>query len=213
MSRVTTRTTACSGRADTHRVTRKVTMSDADSNSQPPVREETSGLRRAMEERMNALSNAEERMQREQSALQEQAKVVFAEREARLARRERELSKREAAVAVSEGIAQSHVGHESDDDRARLAELEAELGRRAAELDAREQAVSQREAEPARSADVESDGDIEAVVAERVAGLERQAAALQDDLGSLQQQVEHERRLRSRVEQERDGLVEQLRER
>ena len=61
------------------------------SDGQTPA-ETSSGLRRAMEDRLSSLRQAEERLQREQSALQEQAKVVFAEREARLARRERELS-------------------------------------------------------------------------------------------------------------------------
>src|SRR6476469_3912190 len=66
------------------------------------------GLRRAMEQRVKSLQDAEDRIRREQSALQEQAKVVFAEREARLARRERELAKREAALVVSVGIADGH---------------------------------------------------------------------------------------------------------
>src|SRR5438552_5742110 len=68
----------------------------------------TGGLRRAMEQRVKSLQDAEERIRREQAALQEQAKVVFAEREARLARREKELAKREAALTVSEGIADGH---------------------------------------------------------------------------------------------------------
>src|SRR6476661_617015 len=63
------------------------------------------GLRRAMEQRVKSLQDAEDRIRREQAALQEQAKVVFAEREARLARREKELAKREASITVSEGIA------------------------------------------------------------------------------------------------------------
>ena len=76
---------------------------EQDRPADPP--ESIGGLRRAMEHRVSALQEAEDRIRREQSALQEQAKVVFAEREARLARRERELAKREAALAVSEGIA------------------------------------------------------------------------------------------------------------
>jgi hypothetical protein len=56
-------------------------MSDAEAQPEQPARDESaSGLRRAMEHRMVALQEAEERLQREQSALQEQAKVVFAER-------------------------------------------------------------------------------------------------------------------------------------
>src|SRR6476661_1546294 len=86
-------------------------MSDAETDGneleQEPAREEasTGGLRQAMEQRVKSLQDAEDRIRREQAALQEQAKVVFAEREARLARREKELAKREAALAVSEGIA------------------------------------------------------------------------------------------------------------
>ncbi|HVG87330.1 MAG TPA: hypothetical protein VM823_00065, partial [Gaiellales bacterium] len=83
-------------------------MSDAEHEGQElPGHDDqqTGGLRRAMEQRVKQLQDAEDRIRREQSALQEQAKVVFAEREARLARRERELAKREAALAVSEGIA------------------------------------------------------------------------------------------------------------
>ena len=90
-----------------------------------------SGLRRAMEDRLSSLRQAEERLQREQSALQEQAKVVFAEREARLARRERELSKREAALAVSEGIASSHASGGSDAERVHLEELRGRARRAA----------------------------------------------------------------------------------
>src|SRR4029079_3740028 len=83
-------------------------MSDAEHEGQELPRhddQQTGVLRRAMEQRVKQLQDAEDRIRREQSALQEQAKVVFAEREARLARRERELAKREAALAVSEGIA------------------------------------------------------------------------------------------------------------
>src|SRR5437588_12536959 len=86
-------------------------MSDAETEAnepeQPQGRDDhnTGGLRQAMEQRVKALQDAEDRIRREQAALQEQAKVVFAEREARLARREKELAKREAALAVSEGIA------------------------------------------------------------------------------------------------------------
>ena len=91
---------------------------------------------------MVALREAEERLQREQSALQEQAKVVFAEREARLARRERELAKREAALAVSEGIASSNTGSDvGDAERAQLEASRRELAERHAELDRREQAL------------------------------------------------------------------------
>src|SRR2546423_5073237 len=122
------------------------------SDGQTPGNAETpSGLRRAMEDRLTSLRQAEERLQREQSALQEQAKVVFAEREARLAPRERELSKREAALAVSEGIASSQTGGGSDAERAHLEEMEADLARRSAELAAREQEIAAREAAPAGS--------------------------------------------------------------
>src|SRR5215470_18083091 len=86
-------------------------MSDAETEAneqeQPQGRDEhnTGGLRQAMEQRVKALQDAEDRIRREQAALQEEAKVVFAEREARLSRREKELAKREAALTVSEGIA------------------------------------------------------------------------------------------------------------
>src|SRR5215471_16345642 len=109
-------------------------MSDADTDGtafepEPEHEENTGGLRRAMEQRVKSLQDAEDRIRREQAALQEQAKVVFAEREARLARREKELAKREAALTVSEGIANGH-----DDASPALEE-------RAAELEAREQEV------------------------------------------------------------------------
>src|SRR3954453_17428676 len=107
------------------------------SDGQTPENPDTpSGLRRAMEDRLTSLPQAEERLQREQAALQEQAKVVFAEREARLARRERELSKREAALAVSEGIA-AGVPAERDKD----------LEEREHALAAREEALEQLESE------------------------------------------------------------------
>ena len=38
-------------------------------------------------------------------------------------------------------------------------------------------------------------------------------AEMQEDMATMQQQVEHEQRQRQQVERERDGLVEQLRER
>src|SRR6478735_6222940 len=64
-------------------------MSDADTdgNEIESERDEAEagagGLRRAMEQRVKSLQDAEDRIRREQAALQEQAKVVFAEREAR----------------------------------------------------------------------------------------------------------------------------------
>src|SRR6476619_4029275 len=77
-------------------------MSDAEAQPEQPARDESaSGLRRAMEHRMASLQEAEERLQREQSALQEQAKVVFAEREARLDRREQALVERERDLAAA----------------------------------------------------------------------------------------------------------------
>src|SRR3954470_13103174 len=86
-------------------------MSDADTDGTEIESERdeadagAGGLRRAMEQRVKSLQDAEDRIRREQAALQEQAKVVVAEREGRLARRERARAKREAALAVSEGIA------------------------------------------------------------------------------------------------------------
>src|SRR6476646_480326 len=108
------------------------------------------GLRRAMEQRVKSLQDAEDRIRREQAALQEQAKVVFAEREARLARREKELAKREASITVSEGIADGAPNSSPDlEERERaLAAREAALEQMAAELEAREQAVA--EAVPAK---------------------------------------------------------------
>ena len=117
-------------------------MSDGDHSEQVPEasEEQTGGLRRAMEQRVKSLHEAEERIRREQSALQEQAKVVFAEREARLARRERELAKREAALAVSEGIAAGVPAERDKDLEERehaLAAREEALERLQAELDSR----------------------------------------------------------------------------
>src|SRR6188472_4061263 len=116
-------------------------MSDAEAQPEQPARDESaSGLRRAMEHRMASLQEAEERIRREQAALQEQAKVVFAEREARLARREKELAKREAALTVSEGIAGGHSEpHPALEDRERaITAREAALEQLATELEARE---------------------------------------------------------------------------
>src|SRR5881409_243287 len=121
-------------------------MSDAhtDGTELEPEHEEgtTGGLRRAMEQRVKALQDAEDRIRREQAALQEQAKVVFAEREARLARREKELAKREAALAVNEGIA----GHapaladpELQEREQAIAAREAAVAQLTEELEAREQ--------------------------------------------------------------------------
>src|SRR6478609_5708521 len=108
------------------------------------------GLRRAMEQRVKSLQDAEDRIRREQAALQEQAKVVFAEREARLARREKELAKREASITVSEGIADGapHSTPDLEERERALAAREAALEQMAAELEAREQAVA--EAVPAK---------------------------------------------------------------
>src|SRR4051794_41792407 len=97
------------------------------------------GLRRAMEQRVKSLQDAEERIRREQSALQEQAKVVFAEREARLARREKELAKREAALAGSGGIAGAIPDSDpGPDERERAISARAQaLGQPATEREAR----------------------------------------------------------------------------
>ncbi|MGZ4481344.1 MAG: hypothetical protein ACXVY5_03980, partial [Gaiellales bacterium] len=93
-------------------------MSEAEHDAQHPDEvgaPETGGLRKAMEARVRSLQDAEDRIRREQAALQEQAKVVFAEREARLARRDRDVAKREAALAVSEGIASTTPVHGAGD--------------------------------------------------------------------------------------------------
>src|SRR5437763_13719145 len=122
-------------------------MSDAqtDGTELEPEHEEgsTGGLRRAMEQRVRSLQDAEERIRREQAALQEQAKVVFAEREARLARREKELAKREAALTVNEGIADGANDPSPDhEERERaIAAREAALEQLAAELESREQQI------------------------------------------------------------------------
>lgn len=126
-------------------------MSDAETEAnepeQPQGRDDTStgGLRQAMEQRVKALQDAEDRIRREQAALQEQAKVVFAEREARLARREKELAKREAALAVSEGIA-GHTPAPADPELEQreqtIAAREAALAQLADELESREQAIA-----------------------------------------------------------------------
>src|SRR4051794_37478298 len=177
------------------------------SDGQTPGNPDTpSGLRRAMEDRLTSLRQAEERLQREQAALQEQAKVVFAEREARLARRERELSKREAALAVSEGIAASHATAGSDAERAQLEELEAELARRAAELDAREGAIAEREATPSEPAPAGAEVDVDAAAAAKV-------AEIQEELAAAQGRLEAAQAAREGLGREGDGLVEQLRER
>src|SRR5436190_15985933 len=108
-------------------------MSDADTDGTEiePERDEadagSGGLRKAMEQRVKSLQDAEERIRREQAALQEQAKVVFAEREARLARRERELAKREAALTVSEGIADAADAPDLDQREQVIAAREAAL--------------------------------------------------------------------------------------
>src|SRR6476646_1939907 len=112
------------------------------------------GLRRAMEQRVKSLQDAEDRIRREQAALQEQAKVVFAEREARLARREKELAKREASITVSEGIADG-APHSSPD------------------LEAREQAVA--EAVPAKHSGAKQRQLAE--LEQTIASLEQQLAA------------------------------------
>src|SRR3954452_11443047 len=148
------------------------------SDGQTPGNPDTpSGLRRAMEDRLTSLRQAEERLQREQAALQEQAKVVFAEREARLARREKELAKREAALAVNEGIA----GHapaladpELQEREQAIAAREAAVAQLTEELEAREQAVS------AQSATKPSGGS--AADRRRVAELEETVAALEEQL-------------------------------
>src|SRR4051794_39293922 len=111
-------------------------MSDGEQPELPDAGEQTGGLRGAMETRVKALQEAEDRIRREQAALQEQAKVVFAERGARLARRERELAKREAALAVSEGIA---AGAPLERDK--------QLEEREEAMRAREQALEQLQAE------------------------------------------------------------------
>ena len=59
-------------------------MSDGEQPELPRPRSRP-GATTAMETRVKALQEAEDRIRREQAALQEQAKVVFAEREARLA--------------------------------------------------------------------------------------------------------------------------------
>src|SRR5947207_133917 len=123
-------------------------MSDAqtDGTELEPEHEEgsTGGLRRAMEQRVRSLQDAEERIRREQAALQEQAKVVFAEREARLARREKELAKREAALTVSEGIADgANDPSPALEERERaVAAREAALEQLASDIEAREAQVT-----------------------------------------------------------------------
>src|SRR6476469_4191774 len=155
-------------------------MSDADTAGTEidPERDEAEagagGLRRAMEQRVKSLQDAEDRIRREQAALQEQAKVVFAEREARLARREKELAKREASITVSEGIADGAAPHSSPDleERERaLAARESALEQMAADLEAREQAVA------------------EAVPAKHSGAKQRQLAELEKTIASLEQQL------------------------
>src|SRR3954470_24768611 len=126
-------------------------MSDADTDGTEIESERdeaeagAGGLRRAMEQRVKSLQDAEDRIRREQAALQEQAKVVFAEREARLARREKELAKRAAALGVSEGIA-GHAPATADPDlqerEQAIAAREAAVAQLAEELEAREQALA-----------------------------------------------------------------------
>ena len=152
-------------------------MSDADTGSIEPDQEHedsgTGGLRRAMEQRVKSLQDAEERIRREQAALQEQAKVVFAEREARLARREKELAKREATLAVSEGIAEGapDLARPDLEERER-ASRPARLRSRSwlAELESREQLTGEAPAEHS------------AAEARRVAELEGTIAALEQQL-------------------------------
>src|ERR671927_400314 len=103
-------------------------MSDADTEGtelgqEPEHEEATGGLRRAMEQRGKSLQDAEERIRREQAALQEQAKVVFAEREAREAALEQlaaELEAREKEVKA----AGAGSGSPSKAEQRRVAELE-----------------------------------------------------------------------------------------
>src|SRR5262249_51366612 len=158
------------------------TMSDAeiDGNEVEPEAEAghgepgSGGLRKAMEQRVKSLQDAEERIRREQSALQEQAKVVFAEREARLARREKELAKREAALAVSEGIAGAApaVNPDHDDREHAITGREQALEQLASELEAREAALA---AEPAAAKP-------SAAEKRRIAELEGSVASLEQEL-------------------------------
>src|SRR3954468_16158125 len=124
-------------------------MSDADTDGTEIESERdeaeagAGGLRRAMEQRVKSLQDAEDRIRREQAALQEQAKVVFAEREARLARRERELAKREAALTVSEGIADGAAEAPDLDEREQIiAARESALDQLQSDLEARESALA-----------------------------------------------------------------------
>src|SRR6478735_4477059 len=154
-------------------------MSDADTDGTEIESERdeaeagAGGLRRAMEQRVKSLQDAEDRIRREQAALQEQAKVVFAEREARLARREKELAKREASITVSEGIADGapHSSPDLEERERALAAREAALEQMAAELEAREQAVA------------------EAVPAKPSGAKQRQLAELEQTIATLEQQL------------------------
>src|SRR4051812_29548571 len=138
-------------------------MSDADTAGTEiePERDEAEagagGLRRAMEQRVKSLQDAEDRIRREQAALQEQAKVVFAEREARLARRERELAKREAALAVSEGIA---AGAPLERDK-QLEEREEAMRAREQALEQLQDELDARAAQPAEQAPPADDGRVQ----------------------------------------------------
>src|SRR3954449_12717599 len=146
------------------------------SDGQTPGNADTpSGLRRAMEDRLTSLRQAEERLQREQSALQEQAKVVFAEREARLARRERELAKREAALAVSEGIASGSPLALSPE----LEEREQALLAREAALEQLQAELEERQAELAQTSPTPDHGE-----AERIAELETAVRTLEARLAA-----------------------------
>src|SRR6476659_7700947 len=153
-------------------------MSDGEHSEQVPEssEEQTGGLRRAMEQRVKSLHEAEERIRREQSALQEQAKVVFAERE---------LAKREAALAVSEGIA-AGVPAERDKD----------LEEREHALAAREEALEQLQSELDSRSAAPSEGDLR-----RVAELEQTVNELEERLAAAAQAPDgagEERSLQSR---------------
>src|SRR3954447_25850290 len=171
-------------------------MSDADTDATEIESERdeadagAGGLRQAMEQRVKSLQDAEDRIRREQAALQEQAKVVFAEREARLRRPGEGAGQREAALAVNEGIA-GHASATTDRDlqerEQAIAAREAAVAQLAEELEAREQALAaESAAEPSAGSAAER---------RRVAELEQTVAALEEQLkAAASPDTAHERR-------------------
>ena len=184
-------------------------MSDAEAQPEQPARDESaSGLRRAMEHRMASLQEAEERLQREQSALQEQAKVVSPSARRGL-----------RAASASWPSARPRLPSARASPRRTRVRMSAPPsaptstpGTRAWKSARPSSTGASRRSSSASATRRRCDG-LPTPAVDGLLLLTTRVAALEEAVATLEHQVEHMRGQRGQVELERDWLVEQLRDR